>query len=166
MSDEVQSAKIEICLYAFFSFIAFAVIINAMSLPAPTREPLGSGALPQAVSVIVILLCGALALRAGGVLKNARKATEVKTNEAQAMVKSKFRYDRAAAIFAYALIYVALQQSRLVSSGLLTPIFLGFCIWTLQGFNKKAILPMIAVAVVLGYGTSEVFKQIFYIDLP
>lgn len=169
MKPESQNAIIELALYLLFSAISVAIFFNARTLPTSTREPLGSATMPQIVSVIILVICAALSLRAVAELRRgmARNAPHAPAPDpAPGRPREVKRYGLATCLLIYSIAFVGLLQMRIVPARFLAPLFLFLCIWTLLRFRKRSLLPAALVAGVIGYGTSEVFSHIFYINLP
>lgn len=167
MSQRETSAILEISISILFVVLAAALFVDSLDLPESLREPLGSSSVPQVVCLLVIGFSVALIFRSARIVvkERARRATNASASSPQAPLFRK-RLDLAAKVFVGATIYVALMQTRLLPSELLTPLFLGSSIIMLTEFRRSALLPAIVVAIVIGLGTNYLFTDFFYIDLP
>jgi hypothetical protein len=170
MSQREQNAVIEIGFALFLSVIAIAVFRNSLSLPTSLREPLGSATLPQVVCAIILFFCAVLVARSIRVLiaeRTARsKTAKIDPERQDAISGHQPQPLLAAAIFAYAVLYVALMQSRLVPAYLLTPALLFVSILTLTRFRLASLLPAAVLAVVIGVGVPMIFTDFFQVNLP
>ena len=145
--------------------IASALVWDSLDLPESLREPLGSATIPQVVCGIVIAFCAILIVRSARILVRERgRRSDVKATPKVAAFRR--RFDLAAWVFLLAVAYVALMQTRLIPSEILTPAFLGAAILILNGFRRAAILPALVIALVVGLGTNLLFTDFFYVDLP
>lgn len=167
MSRNEISAIFECVVILVILGIAAALFVNSQALPESTREPVGPAMIPQIVSGIVILLCLALEVRAVQLVVKAREARISRGGAPQAGAPVfRHRFDLAAAVLIWAIIYVGLLQTRAIPNEFLSPLFLGGAILVLTGFKRSAILPSIAIALLIGLGTHYLFTNFFYIDLP
>ena len=171
MSEKETTAYLEIGVIGLVVLIAAALFWDSLGLPESLREPLGSATIPQVVCVIVIVFCGILLIRSVRVVTAEREQRTRETDEPGEMIKGeksiyRRRGDLAVQVFLIAVAYVALIQTKWVSSMILTPLFLGSAILTLNEFRKNAIIPAILIALVIGLGTNFLFTDFFYVDLP
>jgi len=166
MPNARSTAILEIVVYGVIILIAGAVFINAMGLPVSNREPLGSASIPQAVCVLIAVLCAILLLRAVATLR--ATSTEASARPASETTAPSYvrRYDLSLTLFVLAIAFTVILQERWVKAEILTPAFLTAGILVLNRFRPKAIIPSLLIGVVVGLATTYVFKNFFYIDLP
>jgi len=171
MSSKETTAFLELSITGLIVLIAIALFWDSLSLPESLREPLGSAKIPQAVCVIVIIFSAILIVRSVKVIAteramrmNVKDGTEKEMKTETLAFRS--RGDLAVKVFLIAVAYVALIQTQWISSKILTPVFLGTAILTLNEFRRTAIVPAILIALVIGLGTNFLFTDFFYIDLP
>lgn len=171
MSEQETTAYLEIGFTGLIVFITGALFWDSLGLPESLREPLGSATIPRVVCVIVIAFCSTLITRSVKAINRERaKRTEEadvpSSVEPDKQPAYRRRGDLAVKVFLIALAYVALIQTQWVSSKILTPVFLGSAILTLNEFRKSAFIPAIVIALVIGLGTNFLFTDFFYVDLP
>lgn len=168
MSDKHAAARLELSIYAVLLCIVTAIFWSTLDLPASTREPLGSATIPQVVSVIVGIFCVILMLRSWRAQRGARPPSAVtpQTQAGEGPPAFRSRTDKAAICFSLAVAFAFVLEQRLVSAAILTPAFLLALMLVLQGFRLRALLPSVVIALIVGIGTTYVFKNFFYIDLP
>lgn len=164
MSDKPTTARLEILVYAVLLCIVTAVFWSTLDLPASTREPLGSAAIPQAVSLIIAIFCLILILRALRAQRDAATAPAAETATPPSAYRQ--RTDKAVICFGLALVFAFALDQRLVNAAMLTPAFLLAMMLVLTGFRPRSILPSVVIALIVGITTTYVFKHFFYIDLP
>ena len=163
MTERQSAATLELLVYGAILFAAVAIFWATLDLPASRREPLGSSSIPQAVSAIVGVFCLILMIRSVRVLRagGAPASPPEKGDNSY-----RRRYDLALGGFVLAIVFAFLIQARWVPAEILTPVFLGTGMLMLNGFRRRAILPSLVIAVVVGLATTYAFKNFFYIDLP
>jgi hypothetical protein len=171
MSSEETTAFLEISIIGLIVLVATALIWDSIGLPESLREPLGSATIPRVVCVIVIFFCAILIVRSvKSILSERAKRTGVKGSTKQTIAAEapafRRRGDLAIKVFLIAVAYVALIQTKWVSSMILTPLFLGSAILMLNEFRRTTIIPAILIALVIGLGTNFLFTDFFYVDLP
>ncbi len=164
-TNQRATAVLEILVYGAIVIVCAAIFAASLGLPSSNREPLGSASIPQAVSVIIAVLCAILLARAVAVLRAARTPAAAEPAAPQSPAYRP-RYDLAIGIFVLALVFAAVLQQRLVPANILIPAFIGLAMWMLNRFRLRALLPSLAIAVGVGLATTYVFKNFFYIDLP
>ena len=164
MSEKERTAYLEIAITGLLAVISAALIWDSLDLPESLREPLGSATIPQVVCGLVIVFCAILIVRSLRIIARERGRSEAE--RAPETTAFRRRFDLAAWVFVLAVVYVALMQSRLIPSEILTPAFLGGAILILNGFRRAAILPALVIALVVGLGTNLLFTDFFYVDLP
>lgn len=163
MQNDRSTARLEIAVYGVLILVALAVFVGTLGLPVSNREPLGSSSVPQAVSVIVALLCLTLMARAIRVL-NAPHPDAPPAPDGEGVYRR--RFDLALSLFGLALVFAFLLEQRLLRADILTSAFLALGFLILNRFRPRAWIPSLVLAVVLGVATTYVFKNFFYIDLP
>ncbi|GAB5377321.1 MAG: hypothetical protein AcusKO_37830 [Acuticoccus sp.] len=170
MQSTRSTAILEIAVYAALIFVSAAIFIGTIGLPVSNREPLGSASIPQAVSVLVALMCLVLMARAIRVLRAERDTAPAPPPGAdeggEAAPTYRRRFDLALGIFGLALVFTFLLQVRLVPAQFLIGGLLGLGFLLLNRFRLKAVLPSVVIAVAVAVATTYVFKSFFYIDLP
>ena len=171
MSKKETTAFLEIAITGLIVLIAAALFWDSLDLPESLREPLGSATIPQAVCVIVIIFCIILIVRSAKVVAGERGKRAAETNATAKTVAAQTpefrpRSDLAVKVFLIAVAYVALIQTKWIPSEILTPLFLGSAILTLNEFRRTALVPAFVIALVIGLGTNFLFTDFFYVDLP
>lgn len=172
MQSTRSNAILEIAVYVALVAISAAIFLGTLGLPVSNREPLGSASIPQAVSVLVALMCLVLMARAIRVLRAERDAApapqpaDAADGGGEAAPSYRRRFDLALGVFGLALAFTFLLQARLVPAEFLIGGFLGLGFLLLNRFRLKAVLPSVVIAVVVALVTTYVFKSFFYIDLP
>ncbi|WP_223476609.1 tripartite tricarboxylate transporter TctB family protein [Oricola indica] len=163
MNDKRSSGWFEVAVYSALLFIVVSIFWSTLSLPASTREPLGSASIPQIVSVLIGLLCVILIWRTLAEMRPAADPTAEAEDEA---VSHRRRTDKAAICLGIAIAFAFALQQRLLDAVILTPAFLLALMLVLNGFRPRTILPSVAIALIVGITTVYAFKNFFYIDLP
>ena len=171
MTEKEKTAFLEIGVISLIILIAGALFWDSLGLPESLREPLGSATIPQIVCVIVVFFCTILITRSVKIItgeraKRSRETDSLHPTMAETQPTYRRRGDLAVKVFLIAVAYVALIQTQWVSSKILTPVFLGIAILTLNEFRKTAIVPAVVIALVIGLGTNYLFTDFFYVDLP
>ena len=139
--------------------LSVVVYVGAMDLPPAYWEPLGSAAVPQALSVIMSLLSLRVLIRAGLALRT--HVPKPRTDEG-----FKRRPMTAAGMFVLCVLYVAAMDSGLLGFIEATIAFL-IALGVLFTRAQRSQLPWIAgFAVVIAVANYFVFTQILYVDLP
>ncbi len=167
MSKERSSAILEIAFAVGLLLVAGAVFWNSLGLPVSLREPLGSSTVPQIVCGIIALFCVVLIVRSARVLASSGTAPAQRpADDPSAVEPHTPRPVLAATVFVLAVIYVALLQTRLIPTYVLTPVLLGVSILVLNGFRRSAILPTVVVAATVGSAVPLIFSGFFQVNLP
>ena len=143
----------------FVIAICAAVLWECRSIPPGVFEPLGSAPVPEGAATLVILLalivigCAILALR---------RTRGIETTAAEVAP----RWLDAATVFGLTVVYVAAMQSRLTTFAIMTTIYLFLTIGLLVRFERRALLPILVTALVIGFGCQYLFTRVFIVDLP
>ncbi|MCF3936686.1 tripartite tricarboxylate transporter TctB family protein [Acuticoccus sp. M5D2P5] len=130
---------------------------QALKIPPPFFDPLGSAVVPKSVAIALALFAAIMLLRA----LNARPwpARERETGYRP-------RPDIAAGIFLLAAAYVGAMALGLLSFEIATILFLAAGTALLARFERRTVLLGAAIALLLGIGGTLLFTHVFYIDLP
>lgn len=154
----MQRPLTEIAVAALIALICAVFLVQALKLPPGTFEPLGSGPVPVWTSVIVIICCGIVALRALRRLRGdgASLRREVKVDSP----------GKGLILIAATLAYVFALDFRLASFGVITFIYLAALIWALSDFRVRALAFAAPVAAVFAFGAEFLFTNVFVVDLP
>lgn len=163
MNDKQSSAWFEIGVYSVLLCVVASVFWSTFSLPASTREPLGSASVPRIVSALIGILCVILIWRALAAMRPAAGRTFAPDDDA---VSHRRRSDKAAICLGIAIAFAFALQQRLLNAAILTPAFLMSLMLVLNGFRPRTILPSVAISLIVGIATVYAFKNFFYIDLP
>jgi putative tricarboxylic transport membrane protein len=140
------------------ALIAFSVIVirEANRLPPPFFDPLGSAAVPRFVAGLLILL--GLAVVGRCLLTPVVRKKDVTADTRSPWV--------ALGALAVSVVYVALMQTDLLGFAPASSLFvIGLGIILSRG-DKKVILWMLPMGIIVGYGLNYLLTEIFYIDLP
>lgn len=163
MPESSRNALTEIAVSVILAAIATAFFINSLGLPVSTREPLGSGSIPRVICGCIILFCLLISIRALRTLKADGTIAVPKKQTAPAHRK---RTDLSFKLIALSFLYIGILQTRLVPNEIVSPLFLFVAIQVLNGFNRKALIPSVLLALTVGLVTDYLFTDFFYIDLP
>lgn len=151
--------KSDIILAIGMIIISVVVYIGAMELPPPRYEPLGSGAIPKGLAVIMALLSVFLIIRALPHLKTfERKHNEVTDVTPRPLL--------AAIIFGLTLLFVAVLDFGILSfmpAGIIYMTSIGYF---MTHRNLKRLPYFFAFSVLMVVGNYYLFTKVFYIDLP
>jgi len=144
--------------------ICCGVLWETRKIPPGSFEPLGSAPIPQAVAVLIIVLC--LAIMAHAIYRWARGADG--GSEEGSFEEDSFRPRPWAAslVFGFTLLYVAAMAFSLTSFAIATSLFLFVSISFLTGFERRTLPLAGLVAVGVGFGCQYLFTQVFVVDLP
>jgi len=134
---------------------------QTLDLPPPRYEPMGSAALPRALSVIMAALAAVVLIRS---VLAGRAASG--SSPASPDLPYKLHPWLAVWMFIGTAIYVAVMDQKLIGYLAATLIYIAVAC-TLLNFRRRREMPWIALfAVVLSATCYFVFTRIFYIDLP
>lgn len=151
------------------SEIAFAIVLIAFSgliylgtadLPPPKFEPLGSAALPRALSGIMALLSLIMMGRAVYQLKRSKAEAKPKPNA----IKSHNMLSLG--VFVATLVFVAVMDFGLLGFNIAGIIFLTFVAWLMTHRDMRKLPWIAGYAVVMITACTYVFTKFFYINLP
>lgn len=167
MSEQRNTAILEIVVCTALIAIAAAFIVDSLGLPESLREPLGSARIPQIVCATIIIFCASIIWRALGTLRAAKASVPQASARVERADQSHGRrYDLSFGIFVLGVAYVFLMQTRAVGSAIVTPLFLILGMLLLTGFQRRYWPAAIGIGLVVGLGTHFLFKDFFYVDLP
>ena len=145
--------------------ILFSALVywQTLDLPPPRYEPMGSAALPRALSLIMAALAGVVLIRS---LAASRAANSSPPPDTSSDVSYKRHPWLAVWMFIGTAIYVAVMDQKLIGYLPATLIYV-VAACTLLSFGRRREIPWIALfAIVLSTTCYFVFTRIFYIDLP
>ena len=143
------------------SLILFSILVYyfALELPDPEYEPLGSAALPKALSVIMSLLSLIAIFRAVPRIKTYKNKDEIDT-------KVISRPKLSIIIFIITLIFIGILDFNILGflpSGIVYMTLIGF-LMTHRDLKK---LPYVfGFSIILTVSSFYIFTKFFYIDLP
>ena len=144
-----QRSYTEIGVAALVILICAVFLVQAKDLPPGTFEPLGSGPVPIYTSLIIILCCVIVIMRAIKVLIQSSEPLRA------------FQLE-----FSTGLPIGGLLHFQVASFGFVTFLFLAILIWSMERFNHRKILPALAIAAVFSFGAEYIFTNVFVVDLP
>ena len=150
----------EIGVSTLITLICGVFLVQALALPPGRFEPLGSGPVPIWTSVIVILCCITVILRA---------ALSLRGIDAGAAMREEFSGGNpmgGVVVMGLTLAYVAALQLKLAGFGIISFVYLLLLILGMEGFSRRRILPALILAAITAFGAQYVFTEIFVVDLP
>jgi putative tricarboxylic transport membrane protein len=138
---------------------AFAGLLwwEALKIPPPFFDPLGSAAVPKAIAV---------ALAALAIIILVRALLALPWPARQPPRDYRPRPDIAAGIVVLVFAYVGVMQLRLLGFELATILFLIAAAALLGRMNRMTLALGVVCALVIGIGATWLFTGFFYIDLP
>lgn len=138
-------------------------LYESWDLPPGSFEPLGSGPIPQAVSVLIMGMCVCVMFNAW----RRDKAAVAETAEIAEEDRPEPPRPRNAVIVLVATVLYALAMAyQLLPFWLATIILVFSIIAILSGFNRRSMVIGLIIATVMGVGCQIIFTQIFFVDLP
>ena len=147
----------EIGLAAALLAMSVAVYWSSLSLPPAMLEPIGPAAFPRVVASIL----GALALI---VLVGAvRRRASAETDSSEVVIR---RPGLAVLTLILSIAYIAAMEVGLLGFREATAVYLVALGMVLVGFDRRRLIPIAVIAIVLGIGAHWIFTRLFYIDLP
>ena len=150
---------------------------EAQKLPPGVFDPLGSGAVPLAVSICILVLCilGLLRQLLAVSRKNAKAAptqkqqisTEISSSELPSDEDSFEKTPHLVVILLVAtIVYCLAFQMRLASFTILSTLFLWATIFVLSDRSRTNLIRSLVVSLVFSLVFFFVFTKIFVVDLP
>lgn len=136
-----------------------AVLFESTNIGPPLYDPLGSAALPQMASVIIIAFSATMVFRA---LRRGRTLDGMV--EPGSSVPSKPWIGLG--FVALCISYLGLMATEITGFRTATVLFVATSGILLAGFRPKAIAIVALLALILGLGGRYLFTQVFYLDLP
>ncbi|MEZ5864238.1 MAG: tripartite tricarboxylate transporter TctB family protein [Geminicoccaceae bacterium] len=152
MQDRVDP-RVEIGVALMVIVIAAIALFETRHIPPGTFEPLGSAPVPQATAGLIILMAVALIVRA---CLDRRPVSRPRREGL---------FD-AGAVLVLTLLYVIAMHYRLTTFAVMTSIYLVLTIGTLIRFQPRRMPLVLALAVVVGFGSQYIFTRVFVVDLP
>ena len=168
-----------------FETLAYCLVIiftapigwEATKCPPGEFDPLGSGAVPLAVSVIILILCALGLFRRGLLMAGQRKRSFVEKQKHQQVSapSDKVASDKTTVpktphlvvfIIATSVLYCLAFQLEIANFAVLTTIFLWAAIFMLSDFSRKHLFWSLVVALACSLMFFFVFTRIFVVDLP
>ena len=142
-----------ICLIIF----SLIIIYFSFDIPISEYEPLGSAALPRALSVIMIVLSLVTILRLLSRLDYQNKQKKEKLN-------IPIGYIKAFLIFICTIVFILILENQLFHFIPTSTLFL-FIISCIMEYNKKKLLKYTIFSLMLSAFIFYVFTKFFYVDL-
>lgn len=152
----------EIGFALFILVLSAAVWWASLDLPPAMLEPVGPAAFPQAVASIIGLLALVVlgrALSPGALAQGAM--VDRPPSEA-----GRRRWGLALTTLLMSIAYLAAMEVELLGFREATVIYLVALGAALVEFDRRRMIPVTAIALIVGVGTHYVFTRLFYIDLP
>lgn len=145
--------------------IAFSALVywQTLGLPPPRYEPMGSAAVPQALSVIMASLAAVVFIRAG---MRWRRARQVLVEQKPAQVHFIRRPWLAVWTFVVTIIYVAAMDQKLIGYLFATPLYVCVTGMLLTRGDWQQLRWIACFAVGLSVICYFLFTRVFFIDLP
>jgi len=145
--------RTDIAVALAFIVICAAFLFETRGLPPGSFEPLGSAPVPQATSILIILLCLIVIVQA---LR--RPATDDAAGDDRLL--------DAGIVVLLTVGYVAAVHLRLATFAVITSVYLIATIGWLVRFRRRLLPAVGLTAVIVGFGCQYVFTRIFVVDLP
>ena len=158
MKNQV-SPKSEIILCVSLIIFSSIVYYFALELPDPEYEPLGSAALPKALSVIMSVLSLIVIFRAIPRIKNYKGEPKINTEVIS-------RPKLSIIIFIITLIFIGVLDFNILGflpSGILYMTLVGYL---MTHRDLKRLPYVVCFSVILTVSSFYIFTKFFYIDLP
>jgi putative tricarboxylic transport membrane protein len=159
MMKKQVDPKSDIILAIGMIIISAVVYIGAMELPPPRYEPLGSGAIPKGLAVIMAVLSVFLIIRALPHLKtfegNHDEITDITPRPLLAAIT-----------FGLTMLFIAVLDFEILSFMPAAIIYMTSIGYFLTHRNLKRMPYYFAFSVVMVVGNYYLFTKVFYIDLP
>lgn len=156
--DLKSSPRWEIGVATFFVVACALILWETRKIPPGTFEPLGSGPVPQATAVFILLLSLAVGLRGWRRLKTG-------DGEPAPLDWSPRPLD-ALAVGLLTIVYVAVLGARVLDFAELTALYLFLAIAILTRLRLRSLAAAAVVAVIVGWSSEYIFTRIFIVDLP
>lgn len=152
----------EIGFALFLLAVSAAMWWGSLGLPPASLEPIGPAVFPRVISLIMALL--ALTILANALISG-RQATP-RADISEEKTGGTRHWGLALATLLLSIAYLAAMQIGLLGFRESTVLYLMALGAALTGFDRRRLLVVAAIAVVVGIGTHAVFTRLFYIDLP
>lgn len=160
---ENDEARAELLIALCLIVLSVAVWIAADTLPPPIFDPVGSAAVPKAVAALIAILSLAML---GQRLKGHADVGTVPEPADPDPAPPPLRYGIATACFAVMVAYPLVMGIGLFGFREATFLFVLALGGFLARFDRRTMLILLPVALVLAIGLSQLFSDVFYIDLP
>jgi putative tricarboxylic transport membrane protein len=151
--------KADILLAVGMIILSVVFYIASLDVPPPRYEPLGSAALPQALSVIAALLSVIVLVRAVPALKSYKPAEKNVSDVTP-------RPGLAVLVFCLTLAFIAVMDLELLSFVPAGIIYLTAVGYFMTHRDLKRLPRFFGFSVILVTSCYFIFTKIFYIDLP
>lgn len=135
---------------------------EAAKLPPPFFDPLGSAAVPKAVALVLALL--AVVVVAQRIAAGTAPLPAEAELEDQALVRN--RPDVALASIAITVLYAGVMHYDILGFREASVVFVVALGAVLARFEKRVVLALIPIALLIGIGFTWIFTEVLYIDLP
>lgn len=161
-----ETAKFEIIVACTLIILSVAFYTAAGSLPPPRFEPLGSAAVPRTLSVIMVVLCTVMLVRAfSNIQKPIQEDHEVGA-EQTGEVLSKSKPKLSAMVFIATVCFIAAMDSKLLSFPIAGIAYMTTILLLMNDFDLKKLPWVIGYSVMLVLFSYWIFTRFFFIDLP
>ena len=157
----MQRPLTEFAVAALIALICVVFLVQAWKLPPGTFEPLGSGPVPIWTSIVVMICCGVVMLRA--VLRIRAAGGPGATIREELQVDSP---GKGLILVVSTLLYVLALDLQLGSFGVITFVYLTLLIWALADFGTKTLIFAAINAGIFAFGAEYLFTNVFVVDLP
>ena len=147
----------EIGLAAALLAISVAIYWSSLSLPPAMLEPIGPAAFPRVVASILAILA---ILVLGSAL---RRQTSAGTEASEQVGR---RPGLALLTLVISIAYIAAMEVGLLGFREATVLYLVVLGAVLVGFDRRRLIPIAVIALILGVGAHWIFTRLFYVDLP
>ncbi len=138
--------------------LSVVVIIEANRLPPPFFDPLGSAAVPRSVATLLIVLSACLLVRCLlQPLEGQRRADAAEGTNSPGIALS-------AAVLP--ILYVGVMQFGILGFAPASVLFVMSLGGALARWRPMALVALLPVALLAGFGLEALLTEFFYIDLP
>jgi len=160
-------SKIELGFSIFLFVLSIAILLETLSLPPGSFDPVGSAGFPRLISISIGILSLTILIRAArGIIaaSNARDSSETPDDRVAPTFRP--RPELALWFYALSLVYASVLALRLISFAISTTLFLFISMGMLTRFKLKRLPIALIIALVMGFGCQYIFTQVFVLDLP
>ena len=155
MWRRLQHSEVRRDLFLALGLTAFAALIyaEASRLPPPFFDPLGSAAVPKLVAVVLVVLGWAALLQRLAAPLGEDRSTRGAAGTALLSI-------------VLPLAYVGAMQFGVLAFAQASTLFIIVMGGLFARFRRSAMLILVPLAFLVGFGLDHVFTRVLFIDLP